>query len=133
MTAAAAACGDSGDPSENGEEWLAHVPLVEGAVETDRTVDGQNVTVRYETDTSVQQSAEHYRTAMSVPPWRVTRYEVDFQLGFGLVTFRSDEDKIVATVRISGTPEGKSVINLYRLPILERTEAPASTATDASS
>ncbi|MEX2390958.1 MAG: hypothetical protein WD904_05115 [Dehalococcoidia bacterium] len=131
---AALACGDDTERTakdDNGDSLLAYVPLAEGAVETDRAVNDDSVSVIYKTDTSMRDAAEFYRSAMSVAPWRVTRYEVDYRLGSATIVFRNDQDGVIATTRIAGGTE-TTVIHLDVLPIGAR-ETPLPAASEAHS
>lgn len=111
-----AACG-GGEGDKDGEALLAHVPLVEGAVETDRTVTSVGVVVTYETEATLEEATQHYRTVMSEPPWRVTTFEVNYRLGSAYLVFRSDDEGLLAATRIRRQEDDVLEIELDMGPI----------------
>ena len=108
-----AACAFSSDSDDSSEALLSHVPLIDGAVETERIVTESKINVSYETDATIEQAAQHYRTRMSVPPWRVTTFDASYVRGSAFIVFRSDVDGLIASVRIHHLPpDDKTVIDL---------------------
>lgn len=128
LAASITACGGSGT-SNDGEALLSHVPLVNGAVETERTVVGSTVNVTYETVATLEETTQHYRTVMSEPPWQVTTFEVRYQLGSAFIVFRSNEEGLLAFVSIRRLADDSTVIDLQIGPISIAT--PAATETPA--
>ena len=123
------ACPSCGTQSNNGEALLSHVPLVDGAVETERTAVGSKVNVTYETKATLEQTTQHYRTVMSEPPWRVSTFDVDYRLGSAFIVFRSDEEGLLGFARVRRQADDSTLIDVEIAPI--PTTTPAATETPA--
>lgn len=124
VAAAVVACNGStqgSDQTDDADKWLAHIPLAPGATEVERRQEPKGVYVRYETSATLETTSEHFRSAMSVAPWRVTTFDVNYARGSGLLIFRSDEDGVIATTRISSGPDQLTIINMDVAPIVTRT------------